>query len=123
MAIINTTTRCNQHRTRTPITTPSQSPYSIQPATFNAITFTEEFGAAFFPGAPEAWATGPTLAPFPELAPAPPPGAGLPHPALIPHHHPAALAQMPIRVSITFVHNQLVVQTYKGAVSSSSFNA
>ena len=61
---------------------------------------TEELGAAFFPGAPEAWATPTALAPFPELAPAHAAPGGLPHPALIPHH-PAALAQMPIRVSIT----------------------
>ena len=61
---------------------------------------TEELGAAFFPGTPEAWATPTALTPFPDLAPAPTAQAGIPHPALIPHH-PAALAQMPIRVSIT----------------------
>ncbi|XP_055872877.1 uncharacterized protein LOC106079313 isoform X9 [Biomphalaria glabrata] len=95
------TLRLEFAKSNTKVTKPKQA--SPQPAATHPTTIIhpitgQELGAAFFPGGPEAWATAPTLAPFPELAPAPPPGAGLPHPALIPHHHPAALAQMPLRI-------------------------
>ncbi|KAH9493027.1 hypothetical protein Btru_022560 [Bulinus truncatus] len=100
------TLRLEFAKSNTKVTKPKQA--SPQPAATHPTTIIhpitgQELGAAFFPGGPEAWATAPTLAPFPELAPAPPPGAGIPHPALISHHHPAALAQMPLRVQPTTI--------------------
>jgi hypothetical protein len=76
---------------------PSPQPMTAHPTTIIHPITGQEFGA-FFPTGPEAWGAAPTLAPFPELSPAPPPGAGLAHPALISHHHPAALAQLPLRI-------------------------
>jgi len=75
---------------------PSPQPAAPHPTTLIHPITGQELGAAFFPGTPEAWATPTALTPFPDLAPAPTAQAGIPHPALIPHH-PAALAQMPIR--------------------------
>ncbi|CAG5127269.1 unnamed protein product, partial [Candidula unifasciata] len=78
-------------------------PASSQPVTSNSAGFIHpitghELRTAFFPGSPEAWAVAPSIASFAELIPAPSPGAGLPHSFLIPHHHPATLAQMHVRV-------------------------
>ncbi|XP_012943522.1 protein couch potato [Aplysia californica] len=97
------TLRLEFAKSNTKVTKPKQAspqPAAPHPATLIHPITGQELGAAFFPGGPEAWATPTALAPFPELSPAPPPTAGIPHPALIPHH-PAALAQMPLRVSIT----------------------
>ncbi|XP_059159664.1 uncharacterized protein LOC131943511 isoform X7 [Physella acuta] len=96
------TLRLEFAKSNTKVTKPKQAspqPTAAHPTTIIHPITGQELGAAFFPGGPEAWATAPTLAPFPELAPAPPPGAGLPHPALLSHHHhPAALAPMPLRI-------------------------
>ncbi|XP_059159663.1 uncharacterized protein LOC131943511 isoform X6 [Physella acuta] len=100
------TLRLEFAKSNTKVTKPKQAspqPTAAHPTTIIHPITGQELGAAFFPGGPEAWATAPTLAPFPELAPAPPPGAGLPHPALLSHHHhPAALAPMPLRPTLTY---------------------
>lgn len=67
--------------------------------------FTEELGAAFIPGAPEAWAPHP-LAAYPELAPN---AAAIHHTALIQH---PALAQVPVRVSYQFIPFIALVQNW-----------
>lgn len=69
--------------------------------------FTEELGAAFIPGAPEAWAPHP-LAAYPELAPN---AAAIHHTALIQH---PALAQVPVRVSYHLFPFIALVQNITG---------
>ncbi|GFR76466.1 protein couch potato [Elysia marginata] len=106
------TLRLEFAKSNTKVTKPKQAspqPTATHPTTIIHPITGQELGATFFPGPPEAWATAPTLTPFPDLAPAPAPGAPtqLTHPALIPHpHHPAthpgALAQVPLRMDAQY---------------------
>ncbi|GFO31621.1 protein couch potato [Plakobranchus ocellatus] len=100
------TLRLEFAKSNTKVTKPKQAspqPTAAHPATIIHPITGQELSATYFPGPPEAWATAPTLTPFPDLAPAPAPGAPsqLTHPALITHPHPGthpgALAQVPLR--------------------------
>ena len=86
------TLRLEFAKSNTKVTKPKQQ--SPQPAatlpTFIHPLTGQELGAAFIPGAPEAWAPHP-LAAYPELAPN---AAAIHHTALIQH---PALAQVPVR--------------------------